>query len=442
MLLLIKERINAMKIVIINHSFQKKEFYKRWEWLANNHEDIDITLLAPKEWVWGAEKNLTYGKSERIEGIERESKRFRIKLVSIRKNRLGEWTSIDMVREIINIKPDFIYFIGGSSTLPVMQLIFAKKIYRLKETKLLCFSMRGSQSAISHRVRNNSFKARFRHIIDLGYSTFKLRLFNKYCDAVFCHYPDAMKAFRADGYKGPIYMQTQVGVDPDIFGPNEESRLRIREKYNIGASFLFGSASRFHYSKGLSEIIKALPDEGDWKYLMMGWGRPDEVDKIKNEIKARGLEDRIILTGYIDNWNDMAAHWNALDCAIHTPLTTPDWEETFSLALVQEMITALPVIGSTSGSVPYQIGPDGIVVKEGDIDELSRTMLNVLTDKSGNKILGQRMRERALNCFSIYHLDELFYETLKDIQKGIYSEDKIDMACCGTVGIKWRKRYE
>ena len=83
-------------------------------------------------------------------------------------------------------------------------------------------------------------------------------------------------------------MQTQVGVDPDVFFPNQVAKEKIREKYNIGDAFLFGSASRFHYSKGLIEVIKALPREGNWKYLMMGWGRDDEVERIKEEIK----EDR------------------------------------------------------------------------------------------------------------------------------------------------------
>ena len=86
--------------------------------------------------------------------------------------------------------------------------------------------------------------------------------------------------------------------------------------------------------------------------------------KIKAEIKENGLQDKIILTGFIETWQDMAKYWNALDCAVHMPLTTPMWEETFSLALVQAMITGLPVIASSSGSVPYQVGDEGIIIKE------------------------------------------------------------------------------
>ena len=161
---------------------------------------------------------------------------------------------------------------------------------------------------------------------------------------------------------------------------------------------------------------------------MMGWGREDEVESIKCEIKNRHLEDKIILTGYIDNWDDMAAHWNALDCAVHAPLTTLRWEETFSLALVQAMITGLPVIGSSSGSVPYQIGPDGIIVEEGNIEAMREQMIRMMSSPDDKKSIGAAMRKRALECFSIYHLDELFYLTLQDIINGVYDKNKVDMA--------------
>ena len=417
-----------IKLIIINHTFQKKEFYKRWEILSQVHEDLDITLLAPEEWTWGAEKTLTYGRTDIIGGTIVEKPRFRIHLIDVQKRKLGDWQSKRLEREILDIKPDAVYFIGGHTAVPLMQILNLKKKYRLNGMKVLAFSMRGHTPTLAFHNTNLGVKSYIRYFGKIVLLGPKLYQFNRECDAVFCHYPDAYRAFRKDGYRGPIYIQTQVGVDPDIFGPNAESRKRIRKKYNLGDSFVFGSASRFNASKGLSEIVQALPQHGNWKYLMMGWGRDDEVEKIKQEIMNRNLEDKIIMTGYIDNWEDMAEHWNALDCAIHAPLTTASWEETFSLALVQAMITGLPVIGSSSGSVPYQIGPDGIIVEENNISEMNRQMRRMMDEPETARKIGQNMRNRALNSFSIYHLDELFYLSLKDIIKGIYDEKKVDMS--------------
>lgn len=420
--------VNTVKIVIINHTFQKPEFCKRWKWLAEQHKDLDVTLLAPADWEWGKEKTLTYGHVDNVKGTAVDEENFRIHLIDTKRDRMGEWTSVLLEKEIEEIHPDVVYFIGGHTAAPLMQLIDLRKRLHYDDMKIMAFSMRGHTPTIDFKRTETGLKKYINTLGKLVILGPRVRKTNKYCDILFCHYPAALQAFREEGYTKPIYMQTQVGVDPDTFGPNEEARKRIRDQYHLGDAFVFGSASRFHYSKGLSEIIQALPQEGNWKYLMMGWGRDDEVDLIKKQIAERGLQDKIILTGYIDNWTDMAAHWNALDCAVHTPLTTLRWEETFSLALVQAMITGLPVIGSSSGSVPYQIGPDGIIVPEGNIEAMREQMVRMMNSPEDRQRIGADMRRRALECFSIYHLNELFYLTLMDIMNGIYDPEKADMS--------------
>lgn len=418
-----------IKLIVINHTFQKPEFYKRWKCLAEKYNDLDVTLLAPAEWAWGEEKSLTYGTVENKKGSIVEEERFRIHLIDTVKSKAGDWTSEKLEYEILTIKPDIVYFIGGYTASAFIQILKLREKEKLNDMKAIAFSMRGHTLALQSTNSNLNPVGLAKNIAKKLILTPRLNYFKKHCDGVFCHYPDALNAFRQEGYKGPVYMQTQVGVDPDVFGPNEAARKKIREKYNIGDAYLFGSASRFNASKGLTEVIRALPEDGNWKYLMMGWGRDDEVAVIKDEIKKRGFEDKIILTGFIDNWTDMAEHWNALDCAVHTPLTTPKWEETFSLALVQEMITGLPVIGSSSGSVPYQIGPDGIIVPEGDIAALNKQFVYMLENRDYGKQIGEKMRKRALNCFSIYHLNDCFYDTIKeDILTGTYDVNKSDMS--------------
>lgn len=422
-----------LKLIAINHTFQKPEFYKRWKLLAQNHKDIDVTLLAPSSWEWGKEKTLTYGHVDHLKGSNVEDGNFHIHLIDTKMNRMGEWTSKLLTQEILRIKPDVVYFIGGHTAAPLMQIIDIRKKYRLDSMKIIAFSMRGHLPTLAYTGEKFTFKQALRHLAKQLVLRPRLKKSNQNCDAIFCHYPDAFNAFRADGYKGPIYMQTQVGVDPDIFYENVSAREKIRRKYNIDDAYLFGSASRFHYSKGLSEIIKALPQDGNWKFLMMGWGRPDEVEKIKKDIAKRGFEDRIILTGFIDNWKDMAEHWNALDCAVHVPLTTMKWEETFSLALVQAMATGLPVIGSSSGSVPYQIGPEGIIIQEGDLDALNKQFVKMINNPKEGKKIGAKMYERAISSFSIYHLSELFYYTLLDVVSGVHDEGKVDMSKTGAI---------
>ncbi|UKI39499.1 MAG: glycosyltransferase [Alistipes putredinis] len=133
------------------------------------------------------------------------------------------------------------------------------------------------------------------------------------------------------------------------------------------------------------------------------------------------------MTGFVD-WYDMAKYWNAVDCAVHVPRTTPKWVETFSLAAVQPQITKKPVIGNTSGSVPYQIGFENMIVPEGDIDALRQKLIEMMNNPNQAREIGMKMYERSHNSFEIRHLNELFYQTIQDIVKGVYDENKIDMA--------------
>ncbi len=415
-----------MKIVLINHTFQKPRFYKRWQMLAQKHPDLDVTLLAPADWTWGSDKTLTFGDIEKKKGIEVDEGNFHIRLIRVEKHGNFGWTSEDFEPILRQLQPDLLYYIGLHTQEVIQQLISIRNRY-LKDTKLMVFSMRGKYHALRVRPGKCSLPRKMARIFMYHYAKAKVKRLNKNADAIFCHYPDGRDEFIREGYHGPIYMQTQVGVDMDYFHFDPEDRQRIREKYNIGDAYLFGSASRFHYSKGLLDVIAALPAEGNWKYLMMGSGLPAENEAIEKAIAERGLQDKIILTGFID-LEDMAQYWSALDCAVHVPKTTEGWEETFSLALVQAMVTGLPVIGSSSGSVPYQIGPDGIVVEEGNIEALNAQFRFVMENPEKAKQIGQKMFERASKCFSITHLNDCFYNTIVDVYNGVHDPDKGDMA--------------
>lgn len=419
-----------MKIVMINHTFQQEQFCKRWKNLAGEHRDWDITLLAPSEWTWGSGKAVTFGKVEKKNGYEFEEGNFRVRQIRINNHKLFSWTSSEMIEQIKQINPDCVYHIGSHTQESLMQILNYKK--KNPQIKVFAFSMRGPQQNLDNianlKAHDKNVVKKILRNIQYIYEKSKVKKLNKYCDAIFCHYPDAMECFKKEGFKKPIYMQTQVGVDTEIFYPDELKRKRIRDKYGIADDeIVFGSAVRFNPSKGVTKVLKALPAQGKWKYLLMGSGLPDEIEAIKKIIKDRGIGDKVILAGFID-WNEMAEHWNGVDCAIHYTQTTPTWIETFSLALVQAMATGLPVIGSNSGSVPYQIGPDGIIIDENDIEQLSKTIQWVIDNPEAIKEMGKKLYSRTIHSFSTAHLNNLFYHTINDILQGNYCVNEVDMA--------------
>jgi len=412
-----------MKIVLINHTFQLKYYYRRWELFAERHPNVDVTLLTPDKVEWYKNKAYSFGKTTTNYGQEMEKGNFHIRTFR-RVIFKGVWYSPDFKRLFTEINPDIIYHLGTHHQYSLVQIgRIAEKC--LPKTKLILFSMRGPVSNLTN-IRKHAKLSNPSVLAKYWLSKYVIKYVNKHYDAVFCHYPDAVACFREEGFTKPIYMQTQVGVNTEWFRPSEEERRAIREKYGFGDAYVFGSATRFTPDKGLDDILDALPAEGNWKMLMIGSGAPNDVERIKAKIASRHLEDKIVLPGFIQKM-DMPPYWNAIDCAIHVPRTTDHWEETFSLSVVQPMATKKPIIVNTSGSVPYQAGPDAITVEEGNIQQLHDKICWVLSHQNEAKEIGSAMYERVVKCFSVEHLNQMFYDTLQDVITGKYDENKFDM---------------
>ena len=410
------------KIVLINHSFQINYFSRRWQLFAERHPNVDVTLLAPKEYEWYSGKGYTYNGGIKKTSYEIEEGNYHRKLIDMDKG----WKSSDYKPLFDSIKPDVVYLIGGVYPALVQILKLRDKYY--PHMKVINFNMRGPAHNLNLNMSGLSLVNRLKKIRLYFLNKYRLNYINQHVDAILCHYPDAVYCFKKEGYSGPIYMQTQVGVNPEWFHPDDAARKEIREKYNISDdTYLFGSATRFSSDKGLEDILKALPQEGNWKYMMMGTGTEDQISSLKELIKSRAIEDKVIISGMID-WYEIAKYWNAVDCAIHVPRTTSQWVETFALSAVQPQATMKPVIGNTSGSVPYQLGFKDMIVTEGDISALRDKIKWVLENKETAAKFGRKMYERTISSFSIHHLNEMFYDTIvEDVLRGEYDINKLDM---------------
>lgn len=412
------------KIVIINHSFQKEYYSRRWKLFSMEHPNVDVTLLTPTKTQWYANKDYTFSGAETVEGHEVDEGNFHIKL--FRLNIFGwSWFSTDYKTLFKEIQPDIIYHVGTHRMCSIVQVGYVA--HRVcPQAKLILFSMRGPASNLVLDRTKCGWKEWINRRLKYIQMSITWKYVRKNFTSIFCHYPDAVDCFRQEGYKGNIYMQTQVGVNKEWFHEDEKARMEIRKKFNLGNSYVFGSASRFTPDKGIDIILKALPQDGDWKYLMMGTGSEEDLLRLRSIINERNLQDKVIETGFVD-WFEISKYWNAIDCAIHVPLTTKKWVETFSLAAIQPQITKKPVIGDNSGSVPYQIGFPEMIVPEGNVEALSEKIKWVLCNKEKAKEIGLKMYERTNNSFTVQHLNAMFYDTLLDILEDKYDENKFDM---------------
>jgi glycosyltransferase involved in cell wall biosynthesis len=374
-----------IKLLALNIAFREESFYKRWRLLSKEY-NMDVTLVGPKYDSYELAGPPIVFNPQKI--VEDGFNVLQIDMVP-KKWLKNDFFGFDFFKILLTKRPDFIYLIG----LETQNVVFWSKLYVLlfnRKSKIALFSMRGTVMPL-----NLGFDYRFR-----WYFTSKI------FDLINCHYPYGREIFRIQGgFKKPIYLQTQIGVNKDVFYPDEVSRAKIRNKYNIDAStFVFSSAIRIEELKGVFDIIEAcVRIKQNYKFLLMGDGK--DFNKIVDLIKRHSLENMVIITGRIASGADVAAHLNASDCYIHIPKSSPDWVDTFPLSVVQAMAVGLPIIGSNSGAVPYQIGDESLIIEEGDIDALVLKMILFIENKKLASDVGKRLLDRVINNFEIRHLN-------------------------------------
>lgn len=393
-----------IKIVCVNIAFREESFYKRWRMLANDY-NFDVTLIGPKYYEYKFAGPTMVFKPEEV-----SEHNFRVRHINMtpKKYLRDDWFDYKYIKILKETKPDFIYLIGYETQNVVFLSQYYRKMFSSK-TVIALFSMRGTPMPL--------FGLEFRNRWKMAKKVFKF---------INCHYPHGREIFREQGkFDKNIYLQTQIGVNKDIFRPDAERRRQIRQQYNIAdTDFVFSAAIRISPAKGVYEIIDACRTlKGNFKFFLMGNG--SDFDKVKDLIPEYGLENKIILTGRVESGEPVAAYMNASDCFVHIPKTTPHWVDTFPLAVVQAMASGLPVIGSTNGAVPYQLGPDGVIIPESDSVTLAEKMEFFINNREIAKQTGERLLERVLHTFEIRHLNKCLAQTINAYVSG-NEENAID----------------
>ena len=400
------------RIAIISPNFTEARFRERWIRFAQEYTDYEVFLLIPDMRKIGYQKEYSFGTIREEKGIQFDFDRCHGVVFRMKYHRLISWTSENLIERLEEIQPDIVYYIGLHNQESIVQIQCGIKKFQ-KEPKFVLFSMRGPQHILKRASDVNVVKKIAKNILYL-YEKKKQQYIYNNTDAICCHYPTAKDLFELEGFKNPIFVQTQIGVNSDVYKKDLISRNRIRKKYGIAEDeIVFGCAVRFATEKGVPTVLGAMPYVNG-KLLLMGAGNSEEEALVNSMIKDLNISDKVIKTGFIVG-DEMAHYWNAVDCAIHVPADTKNWVETFSLAVVQAMSVGLPVIGSDSGSVPYQIGFDELIVPQNNSTELAKKMNYFIDNPIEFKGLADKVHDRVLNNFDIKILNKQIYQIFESV---------------------------
>lgn len=391
-----------MRILVISPPLVIKNYRARWYALANEMEEIHhVRALVPTRRIGKG-----YGKATYVETEQEVVGRFELKCVEVTSDINTCYRIKNLRGEISDFSPDLIFCVHHETTVQLLQTIIWRKLF-FRKVRLVYFSMTAFERV--PKMRHYGPKEWLKKLYFWG----KWWLIRHGTDAALCHYDRIEKQMRAEGYRKAILQQTQYGVDPEQFKPDPAAGAMLRDKLGFGSAPIIGFCGRFVPEKGLPELLSALEQvESDWQLLLVGDG--DLRDYVEKWVAKHGHYSRVRQVGFIPH-TEVHAYFQVMDIFYLGSRETEKYIDTFPLVVAQAMMVGLPVIGSISGAIPYQLGGLGRLFPEGDSRVLKEHLLDLMKDGGLRQIEGRRLRERSLGEFSVFKMNEIFIKFLKQL---------------------------
>ena len=229
----------------------------------------------------------------------------------------------------------------------------------------------------------------------------------KHAEACIAGNHDAEEVWRAKGYRGPINIIPQFGIDPEIFSPAPQAD---RDRFVIGYS------GRFVKEKGIDVLLRALASvTGSWRAELLGSG-PDRA-RLVDLTRQLHLADRVRFLPWRPS-SQLPEYCHSIDVLVLPSRTKSNWKEQFGRALVDAMACGVPVIGSNSGEIPNVIGDAGLIFPEGDVDALSEHLIKLQNNPALRADLAKRGRQRVLDHFTQAQIARKTYEVYQKLEAG------------------------
>lgn len=180
------------------------------------------------------------------------------------------------------------------------------------------------------------------------------------------------------------------GVRPGLAGDNP----RVRDENQLSLLFV----GRIEPAKGLHTLVQAVARQPSWALTVIGALNNDHYGKHLRKLEmSLDLSERIIWKGRLDRTAVLAEY------AKHDALVLPsEWDEPFSITLLEGMAAGVPVVASRRGGTPEIVRhcENGLLFDDGNVDDLERA-IGRLSDEGFAARLGEAGRETILSGYTI-----------------------------------------
>ena len=381
-----------MRILVISHAAVIPPYREKWSLLTRRHPDTSITIVTPRGWTEGCQ----FRESQPL-----ESDRFVVCPLSVRfqgKQFIHHYIDLEATMRIA--QPDLIHLDEEPSSLVARQVCVARN--RVHPSVPLVFM------TWENINQQHSFFSRRRHL-------------HKACEKVV--YRTATRAIAGSEPARTVLLQRGFCKPIDVFSTLcvDTNRFRPRNTDNARKSLglpppIVGYVGRLIPEKGVHLLLMATAAHREkWSVLVVGDG-PDR-ERLLSFAKEAGIANRLRIDTQI-SIPECPEWMNAMDVLVLPSMTTPLWKEQFGRVLVEAMASGVPVIGSSSGSIPNVMGDAGLIFREGDADHLAQQLHKLLNDPQ----LASHLRERGLRRASTLFSNEATSDRLLDTYRSVLQQ--------------------
>ncbi len=343
-----------MKICIVGHPYISEVNQKKINALKEVSKENEILLISPPSWHIPS-----------FPPVPLFTDNEKIKIVSLPTAFTGHgglyfFRSLKLISILKSFQPDIIQVDQEPHSLVYLQVLLAKSIVSPK-AKLIFFSWNNLPN-LRKFPKNISVE------MIQGFTL-------KHTDGAVCGNPDGAQILESIGFKNPIEVIPQFGIESSVY--KKDNVEELKKKLKIGSSFVIGYIGRIIPEKGLMTLMETLKELKNYNWKILFVGRGDMMPEILSFGRTYNIEDRII---NIDNafWYDIVPYMNCMDVLVLPSVSTTYWKEQFGRVLIEAMACEVPIIGSDSGAIPWVIGDAGLVFPEENVGKLRTHILNLI----------------------------------------------------------------
>ncbi|MEZ4767490.1 MAG: glycosyltransferase [Caldilineales bacterium] len=213
---------------------------------------------------------------------------------------------------------------------------------------------------------------------------------------------EAAQVLRDKGYRGPLTVLPQFGVDPGLYRPGVAPLL----DRPAGTSLVVGYAGGLVAEKGIDLLLRAvrqcnrqLAAEGIAGCHALIAGAGPERAALEDLAQQLGVAAQVTFLGKTPS-TEMAAVYASMDVLVLPSRTTATWKEQFGRVLIEAMACQVPVIGSDSGEIPNVIAEAGLVFPEGDAAALAQLLIALARQPDLRDHLARLGHQRVMANFT------------------------------------------